>query len=211
MQDRINTTWTKEEDELLEELWGVRSPQCIADKLGRNVGAVIQRVKARGLGAFTAVGVYINRNQAAQMACVGYKVLCRNWEPNHGLCFKKKKVRSDAKSQYLIKMDDFIEWLEAHQELWDSRKMEYYALGFEPEWLTAKRKRDSELTNKPRGTKYTSREDAQIIMYLKMNKTQKEIGKLLNRSEASINARIMKLDVWGTGKLKEEWKSERLA
>ncbi len=206
MQDRSRTTWTKEEDELLEEMWGTSTPQSIASKVGRSTVAVIQRVKVRNLGAFTEVGVYINRNQAAQMVGVDYKVLTRNWEANHGLCFKQKKVRSDMKSQYLIKLENFIKWLKNHQELWDSRKMEPYALGIEPEWLADKRKRDSENTNKPRGTKYTRKEDSLIVMYLKMDKTQKEIGELLNRSEASVNARIMKLDVWGTGKLKEGWK-----
>lgn len=204
MQDRRKTTWTKEEDDLLDEWWGTSSPQFIAGKLGRSPAAVIQRVKNRKLGSFTAVGVYINRSQAAQMVGVDYHVLTRNWG-NHGLCFKKKKIRTDAKSQYLIMMEDFIKWLRDHQELWDSRKVEPYALGQEPKWLVEKRKRDSENTNKPRGTKYTPKEDALIIFYLRMNKTQKEIGELLHRSEKSINSRIMKLDVWGTGKLKEGW------
>lgn len=110
------------------------------------------------------------------------------------------------KSRYLIKLEDFIKWLKAHQDLWDSRRLEPYALGYEPEWLVEKRKRDSEITTKSRGTKYTPYEDALIVMYLKQDKTQKEIGALIGRSEASVNARIMRLDVWGTGKLKEGWK-----
>ena len=204
--DRTNTIWTAEEDEMLEEWWGSSSPQYISKKLGRSVTAVIQRVKIKNLGPFTSVGVYINRNQAAQMAGVDYKVLVRNWEPNHGLCFKKKKVRSNMKSQYLISLNDFIKWLKEHQELWDSRRIEPYALGYEPEWLIAKRKQDNENPNKFRGTKYTAEEDSLIIAYIKANKTQKEIAKRLRRSEASVNSRIMKLDVWGTGKLKEGWK-----
>lgn len=206
MQDRSRTTWTAEEDAQLEELWGSCSPQYIATSLGRSMVAVIQRVKVRSLGAYTDVGVYINRHQAAQMVGVDYKVLPRNWEVNHGLCFKKKKVRTNMKSQYLIKLEDFIKWLKDHQELWDSRRVEPYALGYEPQWLVEKRMRDKENTNKLRGTKYTPEEDALIVMYLKQDKTQKEIGELLHRSEASVNSRIMKLDVWGTGKLKEGWK-----
>lgn len=206
MQSRTNATWTKEEDEQLENLWGTAPPTVIAGHLGRTVGAVIQRVKKKQLGAFTDVGVYINRNQAAQMVGVDYKVLVRNWEVNHGLCFKKKKVRSKKKSQYLIELTAFIKWLEKHQDLWDGRRVEPYALGYEPKWLIEKRKRDSAQSTKLRGTKYTPEEDGLIIMYLKQNKTQKEIGELIGRSEASVNARIMRLDVWGTGKLKEGWK-----
>lgn len=202
MQDRSNATWTAEEDARLDDMWGTTAPQYIAGKLGRSTCAVIQRVKLRKLGAFTDVGVYVNRCQAAQMLGVDYKVLVR-WTENHGLCFKKKKVRSNVKSQYLISIDDLMKWLEENQKLWDSRKMDPYALGYEPEWLAEKRKSDSENTNKPRGTKYTPEEDAIIVAQLKMNKTQKEIGELLHRSEASVNARIMRLDVWGTGKLKE--------
>lgn len=203
MVDRKNTTWTPEEDAVLEEFWGSSTPQYIAKKLGRTTVAVIQRVKLRKLGSFTSVGVYINRYQAAQMVGIDYKVFVRNWEVNHGLCFKKKRVRSDVKTQYLIKLDDFIEWLEEHQDLWDSRRVEPYALGYEPEWLVEKRFRDSKNPNKLRGTKYTPKEDALIITYLKLNKTQKEIGEILGRSEASVNSRIMRLDVWGTGKLKK--------
>lgn len=203
---RSNTTWTAEEDELLEDMWGTKPPQSIAQKLGRSTEAVIQRVKKKQLGTFTEVGVYINRHQAAQMVGVDYKVLPRNWEVNHGLHLMKKKVRSDKRAQYLIKLEDFIKWLKNHQDLWDSRRMEPYALGYEPEWLVEKRKRDNERTNKLRGTKYTPEEDALIISCLKKNMTQKEIGERLHRSESSVNARIMKLDVWGTGKLKEGWK-----
>lgn len=210
MQDRRYTVWTSDEDNLLQEMWGNSSPDKIARKLGRTTLAVVQRVKAKNLGSFTEVGVYINRNQAAQMVGVDYKVLSRNWEQNHNLRFIKKKIRTDTKSQYLISLDDFIEWLKNHQELWDSRKTELYALGYEPEWLVEKRKRDKEQTNKPRGTKFTPREDALIVMYLKMNKSQREIGRILNRSKSSINARIMRLDVWGTGKLKEGWKREKV-
>lgn len=210
MQDRKNTVWTTDEDNLLQEMWGNSSPQTIAGKLGRTTIAVVQRSKVKKLGSFTGVGVYINRNQAAQMVGVDYKVLVRNWEPNHNLRFVKKKIRTNKKSQYLISLDSFIKWLEKHQDLWDSRKMEPYALGYEPEWLVEKRKRDNELINKPRGTKFTPREDSLIVMYLKMNKTQREIAEILNRSKSSVNARIMKLDVWGTGKLKEGWKREKV-
>ena len=206
MQSRINTKWTQEEDAQLEEWWGSAPPTLIAGRLGRSTGAIIQRVKKRQLGTFTNVGVYINRNQAAQMIGIDYKVLVRNWEVNHGLCFKKKKVRSHKKSQYLIEMTKFIKWLEEHQDLWDGRRVEPYALGYEPKWLVEKRKRDSVQSTKLRGTKYTPEEDRKIIFYMKQNKTQKEIGELIGRSEASVNARIMRLDVWGTGKLKEGWK-----
>lgn len=203
MRERAYKKWTAEEDDYLQDSWGTHSPQGIAHALGRTTLSVVVRAKQKHLGSFTGVGVYINRNQAACMVNVDNNTIKRSWEVYHGLEFKKKQARSNGKTQYLIKFDDFIKWLEEHQELWDSRKVEQYALGYEPEWLVKKRKRDSENTNKLRGAKYTPEEDAKIVMYLKQDKTQKEIGELLKRSEASVNARIGRLDVWGTGKLKK--------
>ena len=47
-------------------------------------------------------------------------------------------------SYYTITWMDLMEFLESNQNEWDSRKIEKNMLGFEPEWLQEKRKRDIE-------------------------------------------------------------------
>ena len=94
---------------------------------------------------------------------------------------------------------DLLEWLRCHQELWDSRKIEPYGLGVEYEWLKEKRKRDALLPPR-KAQKWTPVEDRRAIDMYRMGKTYQEIGDTLGRSACSIEHRIMRLDVWGTGK-----------
>ena len=42
-----------------------------------------------------------------------------------------------------VKQEDLLEFLKAHQDIWDSRYLEIYGFGSEPEWLIKKRKEDS--------------------------------------------------------------------
>ena len=46
--------WTREEEELLQELWGHRSIEAIARRLGRSVNAIKIRVSRMGLPPWVA-------------------------------------------------------------------------------------------------------------------------------------------------------------
>lgn len=201
MLDRQNKTWSEEELYFLQDKWGDWSAERIGKSLGRTASAVILKAKSLRLGSFWKNTEYLNAYNITQLMGIDSHVIERTWK-RHGFKMRRKKIRV---KQYfeVIKHKDLMGWLEEHQDLWDSRKVAEYALGTEPEWLKEKRKRDNLITTKSRGTKYTPEEDSKLVMMFKAGKTQAEIGRALNRSEASVNARIGRLDIWGTGRLKK--------
>lgn len=198
--DRRNRVWTTEELEYLEDSWGEVTPDTIAKNLGRTVNAVIVKSKVLHLGSYLANSEYINAYGISQIMGIDNHVIQKTWK-RHGFKMTKKKIRGNLRFE-IIRVDELLEWLRTHQELWDSRKIKPYALGTEPEWLKEKREKDRLLPAKSRGTKYTADEDNKIVMMCRLGKTQTEIAKAIGRSRASVNARISRLDIWGTGRPK---------
>lgn len=57
--------------------------------------------------------------------------------------YKIQKI-SKSRSYRYVEIKDLYDFLEANQNIWDSRNLEKNILGVEPEWLKKKRKLDSE-------------------------------------------------------------------
>lgn len=200
-RERELKCWTQAEDDTLTELWGEKTPDIIAKQLGRTTVAIIQRRKLLGLPQYIEGGEYISVNQATQLLGVDSHVPERTWIPKYNFPVKYKKTAGRVKFK-VVKVDDLMRWLKNNQEAWDARKVEPYALGIEPAWLTEKRKADQAKEHKPRNQKYTPQEDAAIVYGLHKNLTYREIGEQIGRSADSVQARSYRLDIWGTGKLK---------
>lgn len=158
-------------------------------------------MKASWLPQYIEGGEYISVNQATQLLGVDSHVPERTWIPKYNFPVRYKKTAGRVKFK-VVKVDDLMRWFKNNQEAWDTRKVEPYALGIEPEWLTEKRKADQAKEHKPRNQKYTPQEDATIVYGLHKNLTYREIGEMIGRSADSVQARSYRLDVWGSGKLK---------
>lgn len=195
------TTWSEEEIRTLHEQWGEKTPDAIARMIGRSTKAVKSMAKVYGLGCFLKSSEYLTQKQCTDMLGYSSKVMQRTWIP-HGLKVTKKRTAGGQRNTVVLH-SDLMKFLQQNQDLWDSRKCPEYALGTEPAWLKEKRQRDA-LLPAPIGTKYSPAEDRTICMMLRMNKTYKEIGERLGRSAASVQCRVYRLDVWGTGKLKPQ-------
>ena len=200
MQSRHNRTWTAAEFDYLKENWGTQTPDYIAKNLGRTINAIIVKSKVLGLGSFLDSGEYLNAHRITELMGVDSHVVNRTWI-KHGLKLRNKKIRGNVRFG-IITFENFMVWLKEHQNMWDSRKVPEYGLGTEPEWLKEKRRLDALLPAQSRGTKYTPEEDNKLVMMFRMGKTQAEIAEALERTESSVNARIQRLDIWGTGRLK---------
>lgn len=197
---RHNRKWTETELNYLKDSWGTQTPDMIAKNLGRTTNAIIVKSKVLGLGSFLDTGEYLNSYRITQLMGVDSHVVKRTWV-KYGLKLRKKRIRGNEKHE-VITFADFIVWLKEHQDLWDSRKVPEYGLGTEPAWLKEKRRLDALLPARSRGTKYTPAEDNKLVMLCRLGKTQSEIAEALGRTEASVNARVQRLDIWGTGRLK---------
>lgn len=176
--------WTKDQVNDLIKMSDKMHYEEIAKKLGKTNNAVY--LKAKKLG--------VTRDR-----------ICTTWV-DLGLKLRKHKI-SNKKSYYCIKIENLIEFLKDNQDQWDSRNLELYILGDEPEWLSQKRKRDIE--ENPLWYRFWSVEEKnKAVMLLKMGKSYKEIADQLDRTEQAV---MYMLRDEGYGyRLKQFWKGQEL-
>ena len=118
--------------------------------------------------------------------------------PKCGLKSKRIAPLGVRKFTY-IRFIDLVNWLKNNQEKWDSRRVELFSLGEEPEWLNIKRKSDEEIPIN-RFKKWNQYEDAQIICMYKQGKKHKDIALVLNRSINSVQHRLKRINIWGNSR-----------
>lgn len=174
--------WTKEEEEILKELWGDKTPSSIAKKLKRTETAIVIRAKRLKLGPYCQE--YLTFNNIADLVGMDPHCISETWK-NKGLKYKKYK------NKYLVKVENLLKFMKENQDLWDSRKLEPLIFGKEPKWLKEKRKFDK-TQPKNKFVKWTPTQDNMLITYLRKYNYE-EIGELLGRSRSSIERRVARL------------------
>ena len=181
--------WSKSEINYLHENWGRVTLNYLSIRLKRTKIAVNLKAKRTKLGAITRADEYLTANQVAVLLNIDRHTVGR-WIQNHNLK-ADNKIMLFKKRFWLIKHYDLCKWLKNNQDRFDSRKIEYFGLGYEPSWLQAKRLRDKELP-KNRFKKWTALEVQRIIINSKDMK-YREIAKLMGRSCNSIDHKINRL------------------
>lgn len=179
---QIRKNWTKEEEEILKELWGDKTPSSIAKKLKRTETAIVIRAKKLKLGPYYQE--YLTFSNIADLLGLDPHCISRIWK-SKGLKYKKYK------NKYLVKVENLLKFMKENQELWDSRKLEPLILGKEPKWLKEKREFDK-TQPKNKFVKWTPTQDNMLITYLRKYNYE-EIGELLGRSRRSIERRVARL------------------
>lgn len=183
-------SWIEEEISYLEDKWGVKSVEAIAKKLNKTKTAILIKAKRLKLGSPYNSGEYINANQTAELLQVQVKTITKTWIGKYGLNGRKRALKE--LEMWQIKMTDLVKWLKENQDKWDSRKVELYALGAEPDWLQKKRKMDVEIPPN-RFQKWSEHDEKLLISWYKNGMTQKEIGQRLRRSENAIQRKVSRL------------------
>ena len=192
--------WSKEELDYIREVWGEKTIPEIARKLGRSIDAV--KVKAFRMG-FTGqkwYGEMMSARKVGELLGVDGHTVCDYWIPKCGLKGKPKRLGVSKETTTIIMFEDLLEWLETHQDLWDSRRVERFGLGMEYDWLIEKRKADA-LKPVRKAQKWTPEEDQRLIdMFRRGGMTNAEMGAALGRPASGVEHRLLRLDVWGTGR-----------
>ncbi len=192
--------WTQEELDYIREVWGDKTVPQIAKHLGRSVTAV--KVKTARLGYIGQKwsGEMMSARKVSELLGVDVHTVCDFWIPKYGLKAKRRQLGVTKKTTTIIMFEDLLRWVEAHQDLWDSRRVEMYALGMEYDWLKEKRKADAEKPTR-KAQKWTQQEDDRLITLFKRGgMTYAEIGAELGRPASGVEHRLQRLDVWGNGK-----------
>ena len=182
-------TWTEYEIEYLKEYWGLSPLKNIAEKLKRTKIAVHIKTKRERLGAVTKANEYVNPNQIAKLLKADSHTVIR-WIKKHNLK-AEKKVMVFKREFYMIKYCDLCKWLEKNQDRFDSRKIELFALGYEPQWLKEKRIRDKELPRN-RFKKWTNFGVQRVMIYSK-DMAYSKIAQIMGRSYDSIDRKLFRL------------------
>ena len=186
--------WTKEEKEYLEENWGIISVGTLMKRLNRSEYAIINARQRMGLGAFLENGDYITFHQLLIALGVnggyGYKPI--SWIENRGFPIHRKRINNN--SFRVVYLEEFWIWAEKNQTFLDFSKFEEYALGAEPEWAKAKRKRDFERSQKIKSTPWSDAEDKHLERLLKKYQyNYDDLSKMLGRTAGAIQRRICDL------------------
>ena len=137
--------WTKEEEEMLSDLWGNKPIEYIANKLNRTASSLKNKAYQLGLGSqldSNYDGLKIS--EIAELFNIRLELVNVYWI-SLGLKYSIRKVSRTMSYKY-VTIKDLFSFLEQNQNIWDSRYLEKNILGKEPDWLKEKRKKDS---NKP--------------------------------------------------------------
>ena len=120
---------------------GNSSIYAIQKHLNRGKDAIKIKATRLGLkGATTNSYKYITACKASKILGIDRHKVCR-WI-NDGVLKAKYQAICKERKMWCIKFEDFIVFLKNNQNLWDSRKLEEYSLGYEYEWLKKKRFED---------------------------------------------------------------------
>lgn len=204
--------WSQKEVAYIREVWGDKTIPQIARHLKRSINAVKIKAVRLGYTGQTKSGEMMSARKVSELLGVDVHAVCDIWIPKYGLKAKHRRLGSGKRTTTIIMFDDLLAWLEGHQDLWDSRRVELYALGMEYDWLQKKRKFDATKPSR-KDQKWTSQEDVRLIsLFKKNNMTYAEIGQELGRPASGIQRRLSRLDVWGTGKyIGDPLKSQKAA
>ena len=134
-------TWTKEETQILADMWGSKPVKSIAERLGRTPGAVTLKASKLRLGRFLDNGDYVTLSSLIR-AVKGYTGgnAMDTWTRCMGLKVQRKTVRNNKFS--VVKLEDFWQWAFENRSKLDFSRMEPGALGYEPEWVEQQRRKD---------------------------------------------------------------------
>lgn len=132
--------WTKEEEELLEDLWYDHNMPYIKKKINRSTAAIKNKANELGLGGQFLHQDALRIDEIAEVFNINRHEIETTWIIL-GLPYKTEKVSKYCSYKY-VEIDDLFKFLEQNQFLYDGKDFEENILGVEPEWVKQKRKHD---------------------------------------------------------------------
>ena len=194
----MSKRWTNEEIEYIRENLGNVSMSYISQKLNRTPNAIIIKATRLKIGGPTIKTEYLLPNIAAQMVGVDFASIIY-WIKYKDLKIERKSIR--GKKRTLINYEDFIDFLKNNQKLWDSRKVEPYALGCEPKWLLEKRLIDRKRPKNSQN-KWSKFDEIKVEKMKNEGRPIQEIADEVNRSNASVKRKLYDL------RKEKEWQNQ---
>lgn len=187
--ERHKRNWTPEDLEYLEESWGYTSLGAMAKSLQRTESAIRRKAQYMNLGSSRyAGGIMYSPPQIAKMLgkCVKetYRLI------NEGVIIAKRKKLVNERA-YQVHIDDLLEFLKNHPDKWDSRNVEEFAFGIEPDWMKEKRKNDMELPQSQKS--WNKYEESRLMELVREGYSMKEISEEMGRTVNAVYQRTNRM------------------
>lgn len=180
--------WTKEDEDFLKEKWGYIPIEDIAFKLRRTIFSIKVKAIRMNLGSMLSNNENLTISEVSEILNISRDTIVGTWR-NLGLKIEILKV-SENQSYYIIDWDNLLKFLEENQNEWDSKNVEIFAFGYEPDWLVEKRKRDR-IESPLLYRRWTEADIENAEWLLKCNKNYEEIGQLLHRSPKAVQQMLL--------------------
>lgn len=184
---REKRQWTEEELKQFDEDWldDNWTTAGLMRKYGRTKVSLRQMARRRGLGPRPYDDSYLTVQDIMREMHVS-KSRVQSWV-RLGL---KHHMSRTLPKRWLIDQDDLLEFLEAHQNMFDASKISNYLFYQTPKWLKVKAVKDAQkqqlLDKTLRTVKFTAAEIKQIEFLFKMGRSNEEIAKSVNRTPYSV-------------------------
>lgn len=173
--------WTDDEKCLVEAKWGIWSVKVIARHIDRTESSVINYAERNKLGSMYSEE-YLLPNKIAKLFGVS-ETTVRRWIKQLGLPSNTRPLKNQR--VHRVTQEKLLEWCKENQTVWSANNLPTYALGAEPDWLVEKRKRDAQV-NTYKSREWSTKEINKLLLLVDSGMTNKEIAKVLNRSEISV-------------------------
>lgn len=175
--------WTKKDIDLLTELWQDPeiSKSVMQQKLCRSWYSIRKQALLSNLGSREFNSEFLTIDDVSREMNVSRDRIAR-WHTK-GLKYRKNK---SGKVRILIDVNDLLDFLKSHQDVFNACEVSNLLFANEPEWLKEKRKQDRKINIERSMWEYTNEEDKAIVQYFKLGKSDKFIAEQLNRTEVGI-------------------------
>ncbi|MGL5712542.1 MAG: hypothetical protein ACRCX2_05945 [Paraclostridium sp.] len=185
-------SWSKEEEDFLQDNWGCMSVKGISMSLGRSINAINIKKNKMKLGSFMENGDYISFSQVVKCLGLGFTYKKTSWIKNRKFPVKNKLVNNNRFQ--IVYLDDFWKWAEDNKHFINFSKFEKGMLGKEPDWVDKKRRIDIQTEQRYKKTPWTDKEDEYLIFLLKEQKySYKEVSELMQRTVGAVERRMVDL------------------
>lgn len=173
--------WTDRQISFLLKNYGKIPIEKIEKKLKRNKNALRQKWRK-----LTKYEDKLHVSDVARLFKVDVKTVIDFWIGKKGLPYRR------VYREYNIDFGDLLEWLESNQDLWDSKRLDYLGLGYEYDWLVAKRINDKDKVY--HHISWTKEDESKLLLFIRSGKSFQFAAEKLNRTESSCRHKYNRLN-----------------
>ena len=177
--------WTDKDVETLIRLREDYTKRDIARIMKRSPSSISNKVRELELGGLMENTDKWNFQQVTEAIGCSKGVIHKTWV-KHGLKYIKRGYYC------LVSEEELTRFMQAHPELWDATKCDYY-LFYKYPWFMKKLEEDKKKTSSSKSYFWTYYQKQQLIMLKRKGLTHKEIAEQIGKTKRAVDHYSAKL------------------